>query len=386
MVPNLSPTAYIGLYASEHTRRWYTNCLKRYLEYLTDTRIGRGKLDAAWAEYLADCANPQGDLIRFPAAVRGVLAPMTINQYVGCAERYLADACGIELSRQERRLKARSTPENTPISANYELTRDAIAELLRYADERMRAEILIAVSGGLRIGEIVRLTMQDVSIDEDPVSVRIRRENSKNNIARTTYLSAEAVAALRAYYNVRETKRVSGWGRTRGSWEDMAGSSRIFPFSQETEIRRLRHIVRLSKLGQPDPVTGRMNIHFHLFRAWFSTQAGLSGAPKDYIEELMGHEGYLRGAYWRPTAEKKRELYKQMIEPAVMINIPDDYHAIKVKQAKELDELRAANIHNQQMIAILMAQLNDVQRAQTTGIRIAGLPYAGSAEDEDIND
>ena len=59
---------------------------------------------------------------------------------------------------------------------------------------------------------------------------------------------------------------------------------------------------------------------------------------------------------------------------------------MKIKQAKELEELRAANIHNQQMISILMAQLNEVQRTQATGIRVAIQPYVGSSEDEDIND
>ncbi|HJK50248.1 MAG TPA: site-specific integrase [Methanocorpusculum sp.] len=382
----LSPTAYFDLYSSDRTRSWYRNCMKRYLEIVTGQRIATLDLDTAWATYLNSGVDVRRDLIQFPLLVRGQLAPMTIHQYMGATEQYLADAHGIELTRQEKRLRKRAEPDNIPITANAALTREMIAEVLRHADERLQAEILIAVSSGLRIGEIVNLQRDDVNYDSDPVEITVRRENAKNGICRTSYLSSEAVAALRAYNRVRENRHISGRGMTLKKWDDLVNSSLLFPFCREGEGRRLRDAVIRSGLGLPDPKTRRMNIHFHLFRAWFSTQAGLSGAPKDYIEDLMGHVGYLRSAYWHPTVEMRREIYKNTIEPYVTINIPDDYHAVKIKQAKELEELRAANIHNQQMISILMAQLNEVQRTQATGIRVAIQPYVGSSEDEDIND
>ena len=382
----LSPTAYFDLYSSDHTRAWYQNCMKRYLEIVTDRRFGVQDLDDAWIGYLDSGADVRRDLIRFPVLVRGRLAPMTVHQYMGAAEQYLADTRGIELTRQEKRLRKRAEPDNIPITVNAELSREIIAELLIHADERLRAEILIAVSSGLRIGEIVRLMRDDIDLTRCPAEISVRRENSKNGVSRTSYLSSEAVAAIKAYERVRCDRHISGRGVSREKWDEMVNSPLIFPYRQIGESRRLRDAVMRSGFGRRDSATGRMNIHFHLFRAWFATQAGIAGAPKDYIEDIMGHIGYLRGAYWRPTPEKRREIYMKVIEPAVMINIPDDYHDVKVKQAKEIDELRAANIHNQQMISVLMAQLGEVQRAQTTGIRIAIPPYAGSAEDEDIND
>lgn len=85
-----------------------------------------------------------------------------------------------------------------------EPTREMIRAILLHCEERTRAEVLITISGELRIHEVVNLRHDDIRLDLIPVPVVIRAENAKNGLERTTYISQEAAEALRACYRVRE--------------------------------------------------------------------------------------------------------------------------------------------------------------------------------------
>lgn len=355
-----TPTEYLLFYTSENTRKAVKYSLKKYLEVILDRTIKHSELDQAWADYLASGRDLSRDLMMFPAMFRKLnLAPITLQLCLSIVEQYLSEAHDVELTKKQKQIRKRSEPAYRHITEKIPLTRKEIKTLLSHSDERLTAEILMATSGGLRIGEILHLEARDVDLDELPATIRVRAEISKNQIPRKTRISQEAVDAIRAYLRVRDRLCVSGTSPDEAI--EKQENKRLIPYSHNTERRRLIQAARDAGLTRQDPITKRYVIHFHAFRAYFSTHAKMAGVPEEYVEHLMGHSGYLAGAYWLATPEEEARLYSR-IEPFVTISGPEDYADLKIQQKTELEELRAANIRQQEVLAILAAQLADLQR------------------------
>jgi integrase/recombinase XerD len=66
---------------------------------------------------------------------------------------------------------------------------------------RDRALILLLLRTGMRIGEVLGLTMNDIDIPEKKVRVR---EGEKNQQGRGVYLSPDALFALRRWFTIRK--------------------------------------------------------------------------------------------------------------------------------------------------------------------------------------
>ena len=68
-------------------------------------------------------------------------------------------------------------------------------------DTRDRALILLLLRTGMRIGEVLGLTMNDIDIPEKKVRVM---EGEKNEQGRVVYLSPDALFALRRWFQSRK--------------------------------------------------------------------------------------------------------------------------------------------------------------------------------------
>lgn len=80
-----------------------------------------------------------------------------------------------------------------------------------------------------------------------------------------------------------------------------------------------------------DDRTGRYIIHIHTFRKFFSSRMALS-CPRDAVEMLMGHEGYLSGAYRRFSEEQLMDLYKKSMQEVTILEVkPVDRDVEKMK-------------------------------------------------------
>jgi len=86
------------------------------------------------------------------------------------------------------------------------LTKEILVKLLHNLDTKLQTAVLVAVSSGLRVGEISGLTLPDIEFHSDPVKINVRAETSKSGEDRETYISKEASEALRDYL-----QRFFGW-------------------------------------------------------------------------------------------------------------------------------------------------------------------------------
>lgn len=340
-------------------------------------------LDDQWLDYLRDASveDVANDLINF-CSRPGVstLTPLTISVYVSTARGYLLDACGIQLTPIQKRMMMRKFPKPRPVTEDAEPERSMWRDILMHCDVRTSAELLIALSGGLRIGEVLGLRIPDVDMDQVPTVVKIPSEISKNGLSRITYISAEATDALKLYYKSRDAIIITAEKRLFRSERDR---DLIFPFKPKSEQAKLNVASFRAGHGARDPRTRRRKVHFHLARKFFLTEAKTAAHP-EFVEAWAGHAGYLASAYHRPTARRDREEYLKA-EPALLINVPEDYYRVKVEQANEIIKLQTASADQQRVINRLLDELTRVRDRQdmmvTTQIRIRGDTVAPDDDD-----
>ena len=86
------------------------------------------------------------------------------------------------------------------------LTKEILIKLLHNLDPKLQSAVLLALSSGLRVGEITGLTLPDIEFNAEPVKINVRAETSKSGEDRETYISKEASEALRDYL-----QRFFGW-------------------------------------------------------------------------------------------------------------------------------------------------------------------------------
>jgi len=79
------------------------------------------------------------------------------------------------------------------------LTKEILVKLLRNLDAKLQTAVLVAISSGMRVGEIAGLTLSDIEFNHEPVKINIRAETSKSREDRETYISNEASEALKDY-------------------------------------------------------------------------------------------------------------------------------------------------------------------------------------------
>ena len=304
---------------SVSTKKTYRVAVTRYLEILSDTKIPLEQLDSSWETYLANADNPGEDLVRFAHNAKHVhnLSPKTIRLYGQIAVMYLKEA-EISIPNKAVRTLRVQTPANRPISRESELDRTILQTLIQHADLRMKTEILIAVSSGMRIGEILGFSLQDISLNAVPAEIHLRSDITKNKTARTVFISREAAWELKLWLAHRETLISEG--------KIKPNDTRCFPYARSTEIAKFKRLLKDAALLETDEQTHRTTIHFHLFRKYFLTEFKLA-ASAEVAEELAGHTGYLSESYRRLT---KKTMQKEYLKA-------EKYLTIKGPSAKSPD-------------------------------------------------
>ena len=332
-----TPLDFIETLPETSTRKTYLTALTRYLEILKDKKIPKCKLNQTWAAYMARHLNPDEDLMQFAhlAETSFHLAPKTIRLYEQIAVLYMREA-GVAISEKTIRIFRTKTAKNKPITRDAELDRVLLQQIIRDAELRLRTEILLAVSSGMRIGEILSIREKDVNLAASPAVIYLRPEYTKNRTARVVFISKEAAVCLNEWLAFLNAHKLAGKIRKN--------DTRIFPYSLSNEIASLRRHLRVCGFLEEDERTGRATIHFHLFRKYFLTEFKLA-ASAEVAEELAGHNGYLSDSYRRLSLGKMRDEYKKAEENLTVYKSDDDKQtqlsdmiSMMQKQINELSE------------------------------------------------
>lgn len=169
---------------------------------------------------------------------------------------------------------------------------DMEIELIRQqcTSSMQRAIVEVLLSTGCRVTELVQIKIQD--LDEDKVEII-----GKGEKARTVYLNAKAVVAVRQYLSERKDANpylfpgcppVSQWTK-----KNVKATERCLWFQNPQNVSENEHFntnsidALLRGLGNKAGVAG---VHTHRFRRTCATQALRHGMPIEYVSLMLGHE------------------------------------------------------------------------------------------------
>ena len=145
------------------------------------------------------------------------------------------------------------------------------AEVLRLLDAvenpKHRAIMLVTYSGGLRLGEVVRLRVEDIDPDRNLIHIR----QGKRRKDRYTMLSQFALEALRTYVRKYKPKL----------W--------LFPGAKPGRHLHERSVQKV--FGRAYKKAGiEKSVSVHTLRHSFATHLLEQGTDLRYIQELLGHK------------------------------------------------------------------------------------------------
>lgn len=202
------------------------------------------------------------------------------------------------------------------------LTKEILVRLLHNCTPKLQTAILVCLSSGARLGELVQLKTSDIDFDTTPTTIKLRQETTKTRETRFTHISAEATNALKDYLHKRfatsEEGRADKYiflkyeGDAQNVEYDRAVRTARSTFVEALELT-VKKVPELSVKNE----NGRNRIHFHALRAWFKTQV-TNSHQSDFAEALMGHKS-LKLVYYRQNSKDRQKIYLE-VEPALTIS------------------------------------------------------------------
>ena len=246
--------------------------------------------------------------------------------------------------------KSKKDKGNRPITLDRSPTRKELRRIILEGRPMARAMFLIASSSGMRIGEILQLLPEDVILKHDPPMINIRAEYTKTGAPRTVFISNEALEALEAWHDKRD------------SWIETAtkklGAIRIYDYSKDPRIFPIHrsmcsvmwnNMLRKANLDERDLTTGTRKLHIHTLRKYFRTNLTYAGMPLDVVEALMGHSGYLTDAYQRYSIEQLAEMYKGAVNSISIFEDEIGLNNIQAGQELLKEEIKDLKKENEDM-------------------------------------
>jgi len=220
------------------------------------------------------------------------------------------------------------------------LTKEMLLRVLHNSNAKLQTSILVSISSGLRIGELVQLKLSDIDFTANPTKLSIRGNATKTRQSRETYITPEAANALKDYLS-----RYFGWTERNnqllqdtyifGPSTSKGRKSKLPGFNVESAKLSLQKSLRIHVVNIPDldveNENGYKAIHFHAFRKYFRTVVG-NAVGRDYAEALMGH-GFYMDTYYQLPEDKKRQMYLDA-EPHLTLS---DFETVE-KNIKKLSE------------------------------------------------
>jgi len=192
------------------------------------------------------------------------------------------------------------------VPSNAELRR-----ILSHTDVKGKSLFLVLASSGMRIGEALKLKVEDVDLTSEPAKINIRGEYTKTGNPRIAFISSEAKEFLEEWLKIRENELKVAVKRSR--YGKAEADKRIWSFEPTTAYYIWRASVEKSGFAKKFTYNNgleRLTVHPHVLRKFFRTRMA-TVIPVDVVEALMGHEGYLTEVYRRYSLEDLAKFYRQ---------------------------------------------------------------------------
>jgi len=283
--------SWLGEFKSKSTRRVYRAGVRDYAKKLNIDDLQK---------YVKDSPNVTEDIRRYLTLLEGKPSK-TVSTYVGAVKVFLQDK-GVKVPDEAwKKIKRRGfMPKRIRATTrDKKPTKTQLKRILNYVDVKGKALILFLVSSGGRVGETLRLKIEDFDFEADPPRVHIRGEITKGGVGeRTAYFSYEARDALKDWLAIKDSMHK----RDGSTYKD----DRVFPFVLSTANDLFNRACDKAGIGTRDKRTERRVIHLHSLRKFFRTKIGLD---LDMTHALMGHAEYLDQSYLRQEQGEIAEAY-----------------------------------------------------------------------------
>ena len=311
-------SGFLDQYPKPSTRNGYQSGIIAFFSFIYNfkrkgKRISdneKKQMEILADKYFREDRNYEQDLISFSNYCSKNFAPCTASYYItGVREFYLFN--DVELTRKQERNLMNKISRGEPISREEELNKEIIRQLLSVSDLKLKTLILVLISSGMRLGEALSLTSDDIKIYPDYGVIHLKGTKTKNKHSRITFINKEAVELLNLWLSQRDKYIKYITGRSRGRFEVKAAKNKIFPFGKNNAENCFRRLLKNSGLLKKDEDTDRSTIHYHMFRKYFVTNISYSGIDSKYVDFFVGHTNKLDKAYNIPTIEKLYEFYSK---------------------------------------------------------------------------
>jgi integrase len=294
-------------------------------------------------EYLEDSRNHGDDLVAFIKNMNERhCSPQLINVNTTAVKEFMIHH-RITLDEFDLRRVKKIKPPLSPVKRKYDISHEEIRKILTHSHVTLKSIILMLVSSGARIDEILSLTLKEVELHDNYGVIYISRENTKTKKQRYSFISQEAVEVLKEYIR-KEGKK---------------DNDRLFDFTYENANYMFNLALKHAGMDERDDNTNTRKISFHIFRAFFLSQLKLVISP-EIPEMLAGHEGYLTQNYRSYPQKQALEEYLKAVK-VVTFEMPQDVRELQTKFEKELSEntqlVKNIIVENQQ----LKQKFNDLE-------------------------
>ena len=277
-------------------------------------KTNKDNLEEFNRKYFTEKRNIEEDIVNFLKTLKEY-APLSKKLKISIAKTYLQEN-DVELPQKFWKKINRKIKGSRALTLDRLPTKKEFNKLLMHMPIQGKALFLVLESSGMRIGETINTTLNDLKLEETPALIEIRGENTKTGNSRRAFISSEAKEALIEWKKVRE-QYLDSAVRKSSLHPKNEDDNRVFPFDVRTAYAIWKNALHKAGLNDKDKSTNREKIHPHVLRKNFRTRLA-TVIPVDVVEALMGHEGYLTEVYRRYSLEDLKKFYLKG-EPSLLV-------------------------------------------------------------------
>ena len=248
------------------------------------------------------------------------------------------------------------------------LTHEEIKRWYESLSRLGRVVLLVQLSSGMRLGEVLGLEPGDVDLDKGIVWVRRsgpKTKIPKNQKQRITFLTEEALYSVREWLTYRDTWVDQACRKFNGRTKKNMVDTRIFPASHNTIQEAYTRGLKKIGLYERDENTDRATVTSHSVRKYFNSQLKM-GMPDALVEKLIGHAGYMGGIYDQWNVEQLKseyDKYSYLVSIFASENVP----VIKAELVNQQENIRSLVSENIKMRTELEDLSKFVRAVQASG-------------------
>jgi integrase/recombinase XerD len=293
---------------SENTIRSYQTILFSFMAFLKSN--GKQHIETVTREDITAYVEREQD--------RG-MSPNTVNtrtQAIYSFLQFLADRDLVHPKVLTRKIRIK-IPEALPRAIDPEDIRLLLAAIGHTRDRTM---ILVLLRTGMRIGELLHTTLEDLNLKEKRIEIY---QAQKNRVGRVVYISDDARAALKRWLRYRPPKGPYVFCGQRGG-----------PLAYETARSLFAKYVDKAGLSHK-------GYTLHCLRHTFASELLNAGMRLECLQQLLGHQSIeMTRRYARLTDNTRREEYfraMRVIEKGGINGHYRDHHSLpQVSEAAQL--------------------------------------------------